>query len=90
MRLFGKYPWEYVSALPFDVAVDLLIEAKKEDRDERLFQRWIYGYQHVDFDEFKASMIRKPVKSEEEVLEELKEDYEAFGSGYRTVNWETL
>lgn len=51
--------------------VALLVHAVEAEETERLFQRWINGYQHMSFDQFRAELTPKPDKPTEEIMEEV-------------------
>lgn len=51
--------------------MDLLSHAVEAEETERLFQRWINGYQHMSFDQFRAELTPKPDKPTEEIMEEV-------------------
>ena len=51
--------------------VALLVHAVEAEETERLFQRWINGYQHMSFDQFRAELTPKPDKTTEEIMEEV-------------------
>lgn len=36
-----------------------------------MFQRWINGYQHMSFNDFRAELTPKPDKPTEEIMEEV-------------------
>lgn len=41
------------------------------EETERMFQRWINGYQHMSFDAFRAELTPKPDKPTEEIMEDV-------------------
>lgn len=51
--------------------IDLLLHAMEAEETERMFQRWINGYQHMSFDSFRTELTPKPEKPAEEILEEV-------------------
>lgn len=51
--------------------MDLLIHAMEEEETDRLFKRWINGYQHMSFSEFRAELMPKPDKPTEEIMEDV-------------------
>ena len=51
--------------------MDLLLYAMEAEENDRLFQRWINGYQHMGFDAFRAELTPKPDKPTEEILEDV-------------------
>ena len=51
--------------------MDLLLYAMEAEENDRLFQRWINGYQNMDFDAFRAELAPKPDKPTEEILEDV-------------------
>lgn len=51
--------------------MDLLLYAMEAEENDRLFQRWINGYQHMGFDAFRAELTPKPDKPAEEILEDV-------------------
>ena len=51
--------------------VALLVHAVEAEETERLFQRWINGYQHMSFDQFWAELTPQPDKTTEEIMEEV-------------------
>ena len=56
--------------------MDFLLRKREE---ELLFQRWIHDiHLHISFDEFKRSLRPPVIKSDEEILEEVKNILELF------------
>ena len=53
-------------------ALSLIEYAMSQNEEELLFQRWI-PFQHIPFDEFVNQLKPKKIKSEEEILNEVKE-----------------
>ncbi len=58
-------------AMDAEDGIALLIHAMEAEETERIFQRWINGYQHVNFDDFRAELTPKPDKSTEKIMEEV-------------------
>lgn len=56
--------------------MDFLLKKREE---ELLFQRWIHDiHLHISFEEFKRSLKPPVIKSDEEILEEVKNILELF------------
>lgn len=51
--------------------IALLIHAMEAEETERMFQRWINGYQHMSFNDFRAELTPKPDKPTGEIMEEV-------------------
>lgn len=51
--------------------MDLLIHAMEAEETERVFQRWINGFQHMNFDDFRAELTPKPDKPTKEIMEDV-------------------
>ena len=51
--------------------IALLLHAMEAEETERIFQRWINGYQHMSFDAFRAELTPKPDKPTEEIMEDV-------------------
>ena len=82
MRFSGQYPvffW-YMDA---DDAIPIMLQAKQRETEEKLFQRWLSGYQwEMGFEEFKQKLRPIRNKSAKTILREVAEDYDrAFGKG---------
>lgn len=60
-----------ILALDAEEGISLLIHAMEAEETERLFQRWINGYQHMSFDAFRAELTPKPDKPVEEIMEDV-------------------
>lgn len=45
-------------ALPLSEGLELIIEAIRNDSNEKLYMRWLSGYQNVSFEEFKKSLTK--------------------------------
>lgn len=58
--------------------MDLLIHAMEAEETDRIFQRWINGYQHMSFDEFRAELVPKPEKPTEEIMEDVESIMKAW------------
>lgn len=52
--------------------MDLLLHAMEAEETERIFQRWINGYQSMSFDAFRYELTPKPEKSTEEIMEDVE------------------
>lgn len=51
----------------------------KKREEELLFQRWIHDIQfQMSFNEFKEKLKPKPLRSDEEILEEVKDILDMF------------
>lgn len=56
--------------------MDFLLRKREE---ELLFQRWIHDIQfQMSFDEFKEKLKPKPLRSDEEILDEVKDILDMF------------
>lgn len=51
--------------------IELMLHAMEEEETEKLFKRWINGYQNMSFDQFRAELTPKPDKPAEEILEDV-------------------
>ena len=49
----------------------LISHAFELEEEDRLFQRWINGYQTMSFSDFKAAVIRPPEKPTAEILDDV-------------------
>lgn len=58
--------------------ISLLLHAMDAEETEKLFQRWINGYQHMAFSAFKAALTPKPNKSTEEIVKDIGSILEAW------------
>lgn len=69
----------------------MLIAAKEEDRDYRVFLRWISGYdQQLSFDKFKEA-LRPKIKSDKEIMQEQAEIFAMFEqNGLRKIDINAL
>lgn len=77
MRYAGQYPaffWQY----PADDAVEILIDAALRENDEKVFLRWVVGYQmEMSLAEFKHQLAESS-KSTDEILRGVYKDIECF------------
>lgn len=67
-----------ILALEAEDGITLLLHAMEAEETERLFCRWINGYQHMSFDAFRAQLTPKPDKSTEEILEDVDDIMQAW------------
>lgn len=51
--------------------IDLLLYAMEAEENDRLFQRWVNGYQHMSFSAFRDELTPKPDRPTEEILEDV-------------------
>ena len=51
--------------------IALLLHAMEAEETERMFQRWINGYQHMSFNDFRAELTPKTDKPTEEIMDEV-------------------
>lgn len=58
--------------MELEEALSLIEYAIAQDEEDLLFQRWI-PFQHISFDEFVNQLKPKKIKSEEQILNEVKE-----------------
>jgi len=63
---------DYVLKSEVDEALSLIEYAFKKQEEELIFQRWI-PYQHISFDEFKTQIKPHEIKSDNEILSDVKE-----------------
>ena len=76
MRYAGQYPaifWQY----PADDAVEILIDAAMRENEEKVFLRWVAGYQMMSLAEFKHQLAESS-KSTDEILRGVYKDIECF------------
>lgn len=60
--------------LDVDEALSLIEYAFERQEEELLFMRWIHDLQfQMGFDEFKAKLKPPPLKSDEEILSDVKD-----------------
>ena len=60
-------------ALAPEEFIDLIVFAGRTHEEELIFRRWIAGPQfQISFEEFKAQLIPKPLKSEQDILADVK------------------
>lgn len=60
--------------MELDEALSLIEYAFTQVEEELLFQRWIHDiHLHMSFDEFKAKLKPQPIKSDEEILGDVKD-----------------
>ena len=60
--------------LELDEALSLIEYAFAQQEEELLFQRWLHDFQfHMGFEEFKQKLKPAPVKSETDILGDVKE-----------------
>ena len=57
--------------LEAEEGIALLLYAMETEETDRLFSRWINGYQTMGFDEFRAALTPVPDKPAEEILEDV-------------------
>ena len=61
-------------------ALSFISFALEQRDDELLFQRWIIGPQfEISFDEFRQGLKPKPIKSDAEILADVKTILDGFG-----------
>lgn len=58
--------------------MDLLRHAMEAEEEDRLFRRWINGYQHLSFDAFRAELAVPPDRPTEEILMDVGEILSAW------------
>lgn len=82
IRYSGQYPGFFWS-MDADDAIPVLFQAKQHETDDKLFQRWLNGYQwEMSFDEFKQKLRPLTNKDAKTILKEVAADYDrAFGKG---------
>lgn len=51
--------------------MDLLRHALEQEEEEKLFARWINGYQHMSFAAFKAALTPPDSRDEAEILDDV-------------------
>ena len=62
---------DYVLALSFEDAADLISFAFEKRDEERLWQRWLIGYQFdMSFDEFRLRLTPSKPKKDEDVIDD--------------------
>lgn len=56
--LFRRYGAGHLDilAMQFEAALEIIVYAIKQENDDKLFQRWIHGYQEMSFDDFKDAI----------------------------------
>jgi len=60
--------------LELDEALSLIEYAMAQHEEELLFLRWVHDLQfQMSFEEFKEKLKPKPLKSDEEILEDVKD-----------------
>ena len=57
--------------MPAEDGIALLQHAVEAEETERMFERWINGYQHMSFDAFRAELMPKPDKSAADILNDV-------------------
>lgn len=70
--------------MELDEALSLIEYAFAQQEEELLFNRWIHDVQfHMSFEEFKEQLKPKPIKAEEEILDDVKEIITLFNNQER-------
>lgn len=78
MRRYGSL--DYVYSLDLEEALSFIDFAYEKQTEELIFQRWI-PYQHISYDEFKAQIKPPVIKSDEEILNDVKDIITLFNTG---------
>lgn len=66
--------------MDLEEAIGFIQYRLKKRNDDLIFIRWIAGPQYeMSLDEFKEKLRRKPVRSDEEILDELYAAFEKAG-----------
>lgn len=61
--------------------LELMIHLKKQENDEKLFFRWVVGYQYeMSFDEFKQKITPMRTRPDEEIMNEVYKAFEKVGT----------
>lgn len=69
MQRYGSL--DYVLSLDADDAIDFIAHAFQKRDEEKLWQRWLVGYQfEMSFDEFRLRLTPSKPKKDEEVIED--------------------
>lgn len=64
---------QFVFLLTADEAASLLLFALDKEEEELLFRRWIVQAQYeMSFDDFKASLKPRIIKTDREIIEDVK------------------
>lgn len=65
-------------ALEAEDGITLLRHAMEAEETERIFRRWINGYQYMSFDAFRAQLTPEPDKPTAEILEDVDDIMQAW------------
>lgn len=77
----------FVMNMPFRDGYKQMIKAYEEHNEERLFDRWLSGYEkEMSFEEFKKELMKGTKsdrevdrsKTEDEIMEQVEEDLKLF------------
>lgn len=86
MRYAGTYPL-FFWHMDADDSVPVMLQAKQRETEEKIFQRWINGYQwEMGFEEFKRTLRPFTSGDAKEILKNVEQDYDrAFKQGFEKV-----
>jgi len=63
---------DHIFRADIEEALSLIDYAYQKQEEELIFLRWI-PYQHISFEEFRAQIKPKKIKSDEEILKDVKD-----------------
>ena len=82
MLLKRYHSLTYLESLDLDEALSLIEFAVEQTEEELLFQRWINGLQYqMSFQEFKLKLKPQPIKSDAEIIDDVKDILKLFEKG---------
>lgn len=89
MRYAGTYPL-FFWHMDADDSVPVMLQAKQRETEEKIFQRWINGYQwEMGYEEFKRQLQPFTSGDAKEILKNVEQDYDrAFKHGFEKVELE--
>jgi hypothetical protein len=71
---------DFILSAPYERGTEIVKKAYEQVHESKLFARWVSGYQHVSFDEFKHSVSApKITKTDEEILADVKSIIDSMG-----------
>ena len=84
MRRYGNF--DYISALPFAEGAELLKFAEEQENEEKIFLRWVVGYQTTTaYGDFKNKLLKNcrysDNKTEAQILDNVSDIIERFNNG---------
>jgi hypothetical protein len=71
---------DFILSAPYEHGVEIVKKAFEKVYEDKIFARWISGYQHVPFDDFKQGVSApKITKTDEEILADVKNIIDSMG-----------